>query len=198
MSLLRFAARSLFASYFVYNGVKTFKAASDHAEDAERFTAKAIPLAQRVVPSEFSSYIPQEAITWVRGVSAMQVVGGFMFATGIGRRLGAFMLAAASAHNVVVAAPEKGATGVRQLSAKPETMKHVALLGAALLATQDLQGKPSLGWRRAQLAKKSKQEQGKTSAAAAKQARAQRKAKRLARLSRRATRQAQAATKSAE
>ena len=32
-------------------------------------------------------------------------------------------------------------------------LRNAALLGASVLATQDLQGKPSLGWRSAQAAK---------------------------------------------
>ncbi len=54
--------------------------------------------------------MPEKAETWVRLSGAAQIVGGAMYATGIGRRLGALLLAKASVLNLAIALPDKDAT----------------------------------------------------------------------------------------
>ncbi len=147
MSLLRFVARSLFASYFIADGVKAVRKPAESAPDAERVTSKIAPLVQRVVPASVSSYVPERAETWVRIVGAAQIAGGVMFATGIGRRLGALLLAKSSLINLAVAWPEKDAAAAVKEAQRGECLRQAALLGAASLATFDTQGKPSLQWR---------------------------------------------------
>ena len=71
-----------------------------------------------------------------------------MFATGIGRRIGALLLAKASILNIAMSLPEKGADPDEKQARRPEVLKNTALLGASILATQDLQGRPSASWRR--------------------------------------------------
>ncbi|MDO5500595.1 MAG: DoxX family membrane protein [Propionibacteriaceae bacterium] len=153
MSLLRFVARSLFASYFISEGVKAVTKPAENAPDAEAFTSTVAPLLQRVVPADVASYVPEKAETWVRISGAAQIAGGAMFATGIGRRLGAVLLAKASVLNLAIAMPGKNASKDAKALARPDVLRNAALLGAAVLATQDLQGKPSLGWRSQQAAK---------------------------------------------
>lgn len=153
MSLLRFAARTLFASYFISEGVKAVTKPAETAADAEAFTNTVSPLLQRVVPADVASYVPEKAETWVRLAGVAQIAGGVMFATGIGRRLGALLLAKASVLNLAISAPGKQASDEAKKLARPEMLRNGALLGAAVLATQDLQGKPSLSWRSAQAAK---------------------------------------------
>lgn len=153
MSLVRFVARSLFASYFISEGVKAVTKPGETAPDAEGFTNAFAPLIQRVVPADVASYVPTKAETWVRISGVAQIAGGAMFATGIGRRLGALLLAKASVLNLSIAMPSKHATKEAKEHARPEMLRNAALLGAAVLATQDLQGKPSLGWRSQQAVK---------------------------------------------
>ncbi|GAA4907285.1 hypothetical protein GCM10025789_28490 [Tessaracoccus lubricantis] len=153
MSLLRFVARSLFASYYISEGVKAVTKPADTAPDAEAFTHKVAPLIQRVVPADLASYVPEKAETWVRISGVAQIVGGAMFATGLGRRIGALLLAKASVLNLAVSMPGKHATQEAKEHARPEILRNAALLGAAVLATQDLQGRPSLAWRSAHAAK---------------------------------------------
>ena len=148
MSLLRFLARSLFASAFVADGVRKVTSPAELAPEAEAFTARVTPFVQRVVPSGYSSHVPDRAESWVRICGAVEVVGDAMFATGIGRRIGACLLAKASILNIAVALPEKDADPDEKQARRPEVLKNVALLGASLLATQDLQGRPSASWRR--------------------------------------------------
>ena len=148
MSLLRFLARSLFASAFVADGVRKVTSPAELAPEAEAFTSRVTPIVQRVVPSSYSSHVPDRAESWVRICGAVEVAGGVMFATGIGRRIGACLLAKASILNIAVALPEKNADTDEKQARRPEGLKNVALLGASLLATQDLQGRPSVSWRR--------------------------------------------------
>lgn len=147
MSLLRFLARSLFASHFISEGVKAVTKPAESAPQAEAFTSTVAPMLQRVVPADVASYVPERAETWVRIAGVAQIAGGAMFATGIGRRLGAVLLAKASVLNLAIAMPDKDASKGVKDAVRPEVLRHAALLGAAILATQDTQGKPSLAWR---------------------------------------------------
>ena len=137
MSLLRFLARSLFASAFVADGVRKVTSPTELAPEAEAFTSRIAPVVQR-----------DRAESWVRICGAAEVVGGVMFATGIGRRIGALLLAKASILNIAMSLPEKGADPDEKQARRPEVLKNTALLGASILATQDLQGRPSASWRR--------------------------------------------------
>ncbi|MFV0428005.1 MAG: DoxX family membrane protein [Arachnia sp.] len=194
MSLLRFAARSLLASYFINEGVSAFRNASALAPQAEPLTTTIAPLVQRVVPSELSSYVPDQAETWVRATGALQVAGGVMFATGIGRRLGAVALAKASVLNLMMAWPGAGADRDEKAAARPELLKHGALLGACVLGALDLQGKPSLSWRSQQAGKKIEATAGKASQRATKASqRADIRAKRLAKVASKQARKARKA-----
>ena len=173
MSLMRFVARSLFASYFIADGVKAVRNPAESAPDAERVTSKIAPLVQRVVPASVSSYVPERAETWVRIVGAAQIAGGVMFATGFGRRLGALLLAKSSLVNLAVAWPDKDAAPAVKEAQRGEVLRQAALLGAASLATLDTQGKPSLQWRAdhaTQEAKKKAEEKAAAVAKAAKSA----------------------------
>ncbi|MDO5678508.1 MAG: DoxX family membrane protein [Propionibacteriaceae bacterium] len=194
MSLLRFVARSLFASYFIAEGVKAVTKPAETAPDAEAFTSTITPLLQRVVPADVASYVPEKAETWVRVSGVAQVVGGAMFATGIGRRLGALLLAKASVLNLAISAPGKYATPEAKAHARPEMLRNAALLGASVLATQDLQGKPSLGWRTEQAAKVAEKKASAISSDVSKSARratakAEKKAKQLSKQARKQARQ---------
>lgn len=147
MSLIRFIARSLIAGSFIVDGVKKVTTPADSAAEAEEFTARVTPLVQRIAPAGYSSWVPDSAESWVRIGGAMQIAGGAMFATGIGRRLGALLLAKASVLNTAIALPGKDATKAERLAARPEVLTNLALLGSTVLAAQDLQGRPSLSWR---------------------------------------------------
>lgn len=143
----------MFASYYIVDGIKAATKPSETAPEAEAFTKKAVPLVQRIAPASYSSSIPESAETWVRLSGIVKVVGGAMFALGIGRRLGAFLLAKATVMDIAMAWPSKDAPADERKTAQKEALKHVALLGGALLAARDLQGRPSLGWRAEQKSK---------------------------------------------
>lgn len=194
MSLLRFLARSLFASYFISEGVKAVTKPTESAPDAEAFTSSVAPLLQRVVPADVASYVPERPETWVRISGAAQIAGGAMFATGIGRRLGALLLAKASILNVAIALPEKGAAKSIKEAARPDVIRNLALLGASILAAQDTQGKPSLAWRAdhaAKLTGKKASALGDDMSKAARKAsaKAEKRAQKLAKKARKSTKQ---------
>lgn len=153
MSLLRFVSRSLFASAFIIDGIKKVSKPSESAAEAEAFTAKVVPLLQRVVPAPYSSSIPESTETWVRASGAAQVAGGLMFATGLGRRLGAVLLAKSSILNLAIALPGKDASKEEKAEARPVVLTSLALLGATILAARDTEGRPGLGWRAEHTAK---------------------------------------------
>ncbi len=147
MSFLRFIGRSLFASVFIVDGLKKVTKPAEQADDAARVTETLTPLVQRLAPAGYSSHVPEQAETWVRLTGALELAGGAMFATGIGRRLGAILLVKASAMNVAIAWPDKSTSESERSASRSEALTHGALLGAALVASRDLQGRPSLGYR---------------------------------------------------
>jgi Predicted membrane protein len=140
MSLLRFVARSMLASYFVVNGVQALIKPAEHTELAEPALALA-PKLREALPEAARSYVPTDAVSMTRCLAAAQVAGGLSLATGIGRRVGAAVLAATITPSVIVAKPWRQSVDKAQLGT------DVALLGGVLLAAADTEGKPSLSWR---------------------------------------------------
>ena len=74
-------------------------------------------------------------------------------ATGIARRGGAY-LAAASLVPHILAANAPGATDAEKKSLRGDLVRNLALLGAALVVSQDTAGQPSLVWRAADTRKR--------------------------------------------
>lgn len=147
MSLLRFAGRSMLASFFVVNGFKSATKPDDLVAAAEPIAQKIVPLAQRVAPPSVANYIPTETKTLVRLSGVAQVLGGLGYALGIARRPSSAMLAACMVPHVLTAKPDKSASAEERAAGKSIMLRNVALLGAVLVASQDTEGKPSLGWR---------------------------------------------------
>lgn len=147
MSFLRFIGRSLFASVFIVDGLKKVTKPAEQADDAAKVTETLTPLVQRLAPAGYSSHVPEQAETWVRLTGAAELAGGVMFATGIGRRLGALLLVKASAMNAAIAWPDRNAAEPERSEGRSRALTHGALLGAALVASRDLQGRPSLAYR---------------------------------------------------
>ena len=137
----------MLATFFVLEGVKAVTKPEEQVEAAEPIARRVVPLAQKAAPAEYAGYVPQDPKTLVRLSGAAQVVGGLAFATGLFRRAGAGILAATMVPHVaatILSSPE-GDEGKR--AKRGQLVRNVALLGATLLASQDTQGNPSLGWR---------------------------------------------------
>lgn len=147
MNLIRVAARTMLAGYFIANGAKALREPEAFAADTERFASTVVPLAKKVAPPEVATSIPSDAVQLARISGGMQVVGGLGLMTGKGRRLGAGALAAAMVPQLMATNPLKGATGAERAANRSELLKTIALTGAALLAANDTEGRPSLAWR---------------------------------------------------
>ncbi|MDF1490145.1 DoxX family protein [Tessaracoccus caeni] len=197
MSLTRFVARSLFASYYVVDGASSVINPESRAADAASVTERAVPLLQRVVPPSYSSHIPDSPESWVRVVGAAKLVGGVMFATGLGRRLGAALLTGSAAFDLASGLP-KDTKDIKM--ALPELLRDGALLGASVIAMQDLEGKPSLAWRTKHAAQAADRKVDQITSDVSRKARkANRQVQRKAQsLSRSAKRQAKKVTKQVE
>lgn len=146
MSLLRAAARTMLASYFVVNGLRAYRHPEEFAAAAEPLADRILPLATSSLPPSAAAYLPEDTTGLVKASGALQVLGGLSLATGLGRRVGAGALAVTMVPHVVAALPGR-ARGAERSVKQSLLTKNVALLGGVLLAAQDTEGKPTLAWR---------------------------------------------------
>lgn len=143
MNLLRGVGRILLGGFFIANGVKAVRDPGQFVPAAQPLADKVVPLAQRALPPEAAAYVPQDTATLVRVNGIASVLGGLGMATGISTK-GGGALAAASMLPHVVAAKESGADADASRSL---LVRNLALLGAAIVVSQDTRGKPSLVWK---------------------------------------------------
>jgi uncharacterized membrane protein YphA (DoxX/SURF4 family) len=146
MSLLRFVARSMLASYFVINGFKAFRHPEEFLAEATPVADRVLPLINANVPESARGYLPEDATGLVKCNGALQIAGGLSLATGLGRRLGAGVLALTMVPHLMATNPLKS-KGADRATAQSQLGKNVALLGGVLLAAQDTEGKPNIAWR---------------------------------------------------
>lgn len=137
----------MLASYFVFNGTKQVLNPTPLVADAEPLADKFVPLAKSVAPEQVAGFIPNNTKTLVRLDGALMAAGGLGLATGLGRRVGAGMIAAGMLPHVLAVNPNAGRNGLEKDANRAHFVRNLALLGGALIASQDTQGKPSLGWR---------------------------------------------------
>lgn len=146
MNILRFAGRTLLAGYFIVNGARALSNPAPLTAEAEPIARAFVPLAQQTLPPSVSAYVPEDTRTLVRLNGLLSLLGGLGMATGLGRRGGA-ALAAVSMVPHVVASDPRAVPKEERSSAISVLLRNAALLGAALVASQDTQGSPSLAWR---------------------------------------------------
>jgi putative oxidoreductase len=137
MTIVRRLARPLLAAPLIQSGLDAARHPGPQAEIAR-------PLLDRVTTP---LKLPQDPVLVVRGAGAVTTAAGFLLATGRLPRL--------SALAIVVSAPviqnnqpfwkEKDAELRR--SQRTAFLRNLGLLGGALLATVDTEGRPSLAWR---------------------------------------------------
>lgn len=139
MSLLRFLGRSLFASLFVEDGYRLITQPDKSLRAVAPTVDRLVPAAKNFLPEDAADRVPEDTKTWARILGGVQILGGLMYATGLGRRLGALLLTLSSLPKVV--------TAVTESDDKTELFTSLALAGGALVATQDTNGRPSLTWR---------------------------------------------------
>jgi uncharacterized membrane protein YphA (DoxX/SURF4 family) len=147
MTLLRAAARTMLASYFIASGVKALRDPDALVPDAEPVTDKVVPLVKEYAPEQVASFVPEDARTLVRLHGATQLVGGLALASGKGRRLGALLLAYSLIPSTVAKHPFWSRTDpAERAHDQHQVLKNVSLLGGVLLAAGDTEGRPSLAW----------------------------------------------------
>jgi len=140
MSFARFVSRSLLAGYFIADGAEAVINPESRVDQADPWAQKIIAWSQRVLPRDLARYVPEKTESFVRIHGAVQVAGAVMLSTGILRRPGAALVVAAYAPKVLAALP----TSLR--ADKLPFIRELALLGGALIAVRDTQGKPDLTW----------------------------------------------------
>lgn len=148
MNLVRGIGRLLLGGFFIVQGAKAVKDPTQFAAAAEPIAERFVPLAQRALPPEASAYVPEDPATLVRLNGAASVLGGLGMATGLSRRGGAYLAAASMIPHVLAANPT-WATASEKNAARSIFVRNLALLGAALIVSQDTAGQPSLAWRAA-------------------------------------------------
>ncbi|MGC3952652.1 MAG: DoxX family protein [Propionicimonas sp.] len=146
MTILRAVARTMLASYFIVTGYKAMRHPEELAEAAEPVAETLLPLANQALPKQAAVYLPQDTTALVRATGIAQLVGGLSLATGIGRRLGAGVLAATMVPHVIASNPLT-ATGDERESRYGLLSKNIALLGGVALAAMDTEGRPNLAWK---------------------------------------------------
>lgn len=134
----------MLASFFIANGVKALKNPDALVPAAEPIAEKFVPFAQRALPEAVSAYVPEDTRSLVRLNGLLAIVGGMGVATGIAPRGGAALAATSMVPHVIASNP-LGASD--KAAATSIFVRNVALLGAAIVLTQDTHGKPGLTWR---------------------------------------------------
>ena len=156
MNVLRALGRTLLGGFFIASGLKAIKDPAPFVSAAQPLADRFVPLAQRTLPPEAAARVPEDTATLIRINGGLSVLGGLSMATGIGARGGSALAAVSMIPHVLASAPGS-ATGVDRDARKSLLIRNLALLGAALIVSQDTKGQPSLAWlandRRVRLAR---------------------------------------------
>lgn len=130
--LLRKIARPLLGAAFIASGV-----------DAVRSPSSAAHVADPILESA-----PVESETVVRVAGALQIGAGVALATGRAPRIASTVLIGTVIPSTVFASDFWNETDPAQRRVKQSAfVKNLGLLGGAMIASADTEGKPSLGWR---------------------------------------------------
>jgi uncharacterized membrane protein YphA (DoxX/SURF4 family) len=148
MTLLRAGARTMLASYFIVNGVKTVRNPDPLVPAAEPVADRVVPLVKKYAPQQVAAVVPEDTASLVRINGGAQILGGLALASGKGRRLGALMLAGSLVPSTLARHPFWSRTDPDERALdRSQFLKNVSLLGGVLLAAGDTEGKPSLTYR---------------------------------------------------
>jgi putative oxidoreductase len=154
MSLSRLVARPLLAAGVVYGAVNALRETDVVARKAQRVTDRVVPAAQRAgIP------LPDDPATLVRLNAGVQLLGGLAIATGKAPRLGATAVAASLVPTTVAAYPFWSArTPEQKHSHQTNFFRNLSIIGGAIIAAGDTDGKPGLSWRARRAAKDARRE----------------------------------------
>lgn len=147
MTLLRFAGRALFSAYFISEGYKSLTKPAAHIAEVQRSVDAVLPLAKNFLPEEVAAKIPSDPRTWTRLLGGVQLAAGVGYTLNVLRRPAAVALTLTTLPKVIGSTPSRGATADERSHERTEFLRNLALLGAAVIASQDTQGRPSLVWQ---------------------------------------------------
>lgn len=154
MSLSRLLARPMLASMFIVGGIDALKSPGSKAPAAEPVTERLVPAAKKAgLP------LPSDTETLVRLNGAAQVLGGLALATGKAPRLGALTLAASLVPTTFAGHRfwEESDPAMKR-NQRIHFLKNVSMLGGAIIAAGDTDGKPGVAWRARRAAKDARRE----------------------------------------
>ncbi|WP_278821472.1 DoxX family protein [Corynebacterium stationis] len=142
--MLRKIARPMLASFFVWDGVDTLRNTDQHVEETENMLARL----RKVLPREYASFVPNDPELVARGLAGARVGAGSLLALGKAPRTSAAVLAGTTLPALVGANAFWSADSEKEKNdGRNALITNTALLGALFITAQDLEGKPSLGWR---------------------------------------------------
>lgn len=154
MSLSRLIARPLLAAGFAYGAQNALRNAAVLAPKAKKVTDSVVPLAKKAgIP------LPEDTVTLVRINAGVQLFGAAALATGKAPRLGALLLASTTVPTTVAGhafwnETDPAAKKAHQLG----FFTNLSLLGGAIIAAGDTDGKPGVAWRTKRAAKDARRE----------------------------------------
>ncbi|GIG22431.1 hypothetical protein Cch01nite_31550 [Cellulomonas chitinilytica] len=154
--LLRRVARSLFASWFISEGLGVVRHPAPHAADASAaltaWRARLPEAAIDVVPGGVlrRELTDRQLTTAVQLHGAALAGAGVLLALGKAPRTAALALAALTAPLVVVNLPDKRADAgdrVLRRQRRDRLVRALAFAAGAVLVAADREGRPGIGWR---------------------------------------------------
>lgn len=138
MSIVRRIARPMLAAVFVVGGIDQLRHPAAKLGPAGPFLDKVIPMLG----------LPDDKEMLVRANGAAQAVGGLMLATGRLSRVGGVLVAASIVPTTLAGHAFWEKTDPKErVAQRTQFLKNLGLLGGALLAAVDTDGKPGLAWR---------------------------------------------------
>ena len=154
MSLSRLIARPLLAAGFAYGAQNALRNAATLAPKAKTVTDTVVPLAKKAgIP------VPEDTVTLLRINAGAQLFGAAALATGKAPRLGALVLAASLVPTTVAGHPFWSETDpVAKKAHQMAFFKNMSMLGGAIIAAGDTDGKPGVAWRTKRAAKDARRE----------------------------------------
>ncbi len=147
MTLVRFVGRALFSAYFVADGYQSVTQPDRYVDEVERTLDAVLPRIKTYLPEGVADAVPEDMRVWTRILGGVQIAAGAGYALGIMRRPSAAILALTSVPPVVGSVPSRRVSRADRERTRGQFLRNLALFGAAVIATQDLEGRPSLGYR---------------------------------------------------
>jgi uncharacterized membrane protein YphA (DoxX/SURF4 family) len=139
MNVVRMVGRACFAAFFIADGMKVAGRPAAELTGVQRTMDKMLPVVRRLAPDYVAKRLPDDATVWARWIGTAEIAAGVCYGSGFLARPAAAALCAASVPQVLAAAVEKDPEARQQT-----LIRGVALLGAAMVGTQDMGGRTSL------------------------------------------------------